>query len=68
MGSMSKLLTLIVGARPNFMKAAPLMHSIRADGRFEARLIHTGQHFDANMSNVFFDQLGLSRPDRYLDS
>lgn len=65
--STKRLLTLVVGARPNFMKAAPLMEAIRKDGLFGARLIHTGQHFDENMSRVFFEQLGLSKPDQYLD-
>jgi UDP-N-acetylglucosamine 2-epimerase (non-hydrolysing) len=60
-------LALIVGARPNFMKAAPLMDAIKKQGRLGARLIHTGQHFDSNMSDVFFQQLGLSEPDLYLD-
>ena len=64
---MKKLLTLVVGARPNFMKAAPLMEAIKKGGRFDARLIHTGQHFDENMSKVFFEQLELPQPDRYLD-
>lgn len=49
------------------MKAAPLMEAIRKGGNFEARLIHTGQHFDANMSRVFFEQLELPQPDQYLD-
>jgi UDP-N-acetylglucosamine 2-epimerase (non-hydrolysing) len=49
------------------MKAAPLMDAIIKYGHFEARLIHTGQHFDENMSDVFFDQLGLPKPDQYLD-
>jgi UDP-N-acetylglucosamine 2-epimerase (non-hydrolysing) len=62
-----KELALIVGARPNFMKAAPLMEAIRAKGRMKARLIHTGQHFDTNMSQVFFEQLNLPEPDLYLD-
>lgn len=60
-------LTLVVGARPNFMKAAPLMDAIRRSRRMEARLVHTGQHFDANMSDVFFKQLGMAEPDVYLD-
>lgn len=64
---MKKLLSLVVGARPNFIKAAPLMKAIRIGGHFEARLIHTGQHFDENMSKVFFEQLDLPQPDRYLD-
>ena len=62
-----KRASLVVGARPNFMKAAPLIEAIRSAGKFEAELIHTGQHFDANMSEVFFSQLGLPEPDLYLD-
>ncbi len=49
------------------MKAAPLIEAVRAKGRLDARLIHTGQHFDANMSQVFFKQLGMPEPDVYLD-
>lgn len=64
---MSKQLALVVGARPNFMKAAPLMAAVQAKGRLTARLIHTGQHFDANMSDVFFTQLQMAEPDLYLD-
>lgn len=55
----------VVGARPNFMKAAPLVHCLRARGH-EASLIHTGQHYDPNMSKVFFDDLGMPEPDEYL--
>jgi UDP-N-acetylglucosamine 2-epimerase (non-hydrolysing) len=62
-----KEVALIVGARPNFMKAAPLMEAIRNAGRMQARLIHTGQHFDANMSQIFFEQLGMAEPDLYMD-
>jgi UDP-N-acetylglucosamine 2-epimerase (non-hydrolysing) len=64
---MKKLLTLVVGARPNFVKAAPLMETLQKGGRFDLRLIHTGQHFDDNMSKVFFEQLGMPQPDEYLD-
>lgn len=49
------------------MKAAPLIEAVRAKGRLVARLVHTGQHFDANMSQVFFSQLGMPEPDIYLD-
>ncbi len=52
----------VVGARPNFMKAAPVMAALRRRGA-EQRLVHTGQHFDARMSGVFFEELGLPRPD-----
>jgi UDP-N-acetylglucosamine 2-epimerase (non-hydrolysing) len=53
----------IVGARPNFMKAAPVMRAINDMKGIEQTLIHTGQHYDANMSDIFFSQLGMKRPD-----
>jgi len=54
----------VAGARPNFMKVAPIIAALAGrDGAFEQRLVHTGQHYDENMSQVFFDQLGLPRPD-----
>jgi len=59
-------LSLIVGARPNFVKAAPLLKALKQRDRFKVRLIHTGQHFDADMSKVFFDQLSMPEPDLYL--
>lgn len=57
------LVHLIAGARPNFMKIAPLLRAIAADGRLQARLIHTGQHFDKDMNDVFFQELGIPTPD-----
>ncbi|GAB5534163.1 MAG: UDP-N-acetylglucosamine 2-epimerase (non-hydrolyzing) [Rubricoccaceae bacterium] len=54
--------THIVGARPNFMKAAPVLAAIDARG-IGQRLVHTGQHYDRNMSEVFFDELGIPKPD-----
>ncbi|WP_050727641.1 non-hydrolyzing UDP-N-acetylglucosamine 2-epimerase [Vulgatibacter incomptus] len=56
----------VVGARPNFMKIAPVMKAIAAAGFAQQRLVHTGQHYDASMSDVFFDDLGLPRPDIFL--
>ncbi len=57
----------VVGARPNFMKIAPLMAEYRKHSdRFEPVLVHTGQHYDDNMSKLFFDQLRLPKPDLYL--
>jgi UDP-N-acetylglucosamine 2-epimerase (non-hydrolysing) len=54
----------VVGARPNFMKIAPLMAEYRKwPERFEPVLVHTGQHYDDNMSRQFFDELDLPRPD-----
>jgi UDP-N-acetylglucosamine 2-epimerase (non-hydrolysing) len=55
----------VVGARPNFMKMAPLVAALRARG-IEQALVHTGQHYDANMSKVFFEDLGLPEPDEHL--
>lgn len=51
----------VVGARPNFMKAAPVMRAL--EGSAEQQLVHTGQHYDPAMSRVFFEELGLPRPD-----
>jgi UDP-N-acetylglucosamine 2-epimerase (non-hydrolysing) len=57
-------LLLVVGARPNFMKVAPILRELHHHGdRFEWILVHTGQHYDAAMSDVFFQELGLPRPD-----
>jgi UDP-N-acetylglucosamine 2-epimerase (non-hydrolysing) len=58
----------VVGARPNFMKIAPLIREMSAAGdAFEQRLVHTGQHYDAEMSDVFFEELGMPRPDINLE-
>jgi UDP-N-acetylglucosamine 2-epimerase (non-hydrolysing) len=54
----------VVGARPNFMKAAPVVRALRQHpARFTSVLVHTGQHYDANMSDVFFTQLDIPAPD-----
>lgn len=53
----------VVGARPNFMKAAPVLHALRKRTAVEQTLVHTGQHYDANMSDVFFSQLEIPTPD-----
>jgi UDP-N-acetylglucosamine 2-epimerase (non-hydrolysing) len=54
---------LVVGARPNFMKIAPIVRELERDPTtFDWRLVHTGQHYDAAMSEVFFEQLGIPRP------
>jgi len=70
-------LLLVAGTRPNFMKVAPVMAAVDAWNtsprdadkivHFEQRLVHTGQHYDAAMSSVFFEELGLRTPDVYLD-
>ncbi|WP_338875068.1 UDP-N-acetylglucosamine 2-epimerase (non-hydrolyzing) [Spirosoma sp. SC4-14] len=60
-----KILT-IVGARPNFMKAAPLHRAFLQQVTVESKIVHTGQHYDARMSDIFFNQLELPNPDYYL--
>jgi len=55
----------VVGARPNFMKMAPLVRCLRERG-IEQQLVHTGQHYDENMSKVFFEELEMPAPDIYL--
>ena len=63
-------ITLIAGARPNFIKIAPLIHAIerhKADGRsIKFRLVHTGQHYDQKMSDTFFKELNIPEPDTNL--
>jgi UDP-GlcNAc3NAcA epimerase len=58
---MSKKIMTVIGARPQFIKAAPLSLAIRECGMQEV-IVHTGQHFDASMSDVFFDELGIPEP------
>lgn len=58
----------VVGARPNFMKIAPVMQAMAQwSGEFEQILLHTGQHYDLQMSRIFFDELELSWPDINLE-
>ena len=59
---MQALVTHVLGARPNFMKAAPVIRAL-GEGGVDQALIHTGQHYDARMSGVFFADLGLPEPD-----
>ncbi|WP_146601609.1 non-hydrolyzing UDP-N-acetylglucosamine 2-epimerase [Novipirellula aureliae] len=62
-----KNLACVVGARPNFMKMAPLLRALNATGKANATLIHTGQHYDKTLSDVFFEQLEIQKPDVSLD-
>jgi len=66
------LIDIIAGARPNFMKIAPIIKAMearrRAGGHLRYRLVHTGQHYDARMSGDFFDQLGIPEPDINLEA
>lgn len=63
---MKKILT-VLGARPQFIKASVVSHAIAQTEQLQEVLVHTGQHFDANMSNVFFKELGMAKPAYALD-
>ena len=57
-----KKLILVAGARPNFMKIAPLMHALKNNGQIQPVLVHTGQHYDVKMSGQFFEELNIPQP------
>src|SRR2546427_12303354 len=57
----------VVGARPNLMKAAHVLRALRERAKVKQTLVHTGQHYDTNMSDVFFQQLGIPAPDLNLE-
>lgn len=58
---------IIAGARPNFMKVAPLIQALSTDRAIRPVLIHTGQHYDHNMSGLFFQDLGIGEPSHHLE-
>ena len=59
--------SLVVGARPNFIKVAPLVRQLESDD-FKVKLIHTGQHWDEKLSNEIFEDLKLREPDIHLET
>jgi UDP-N-acetylglucosamine 2-epimerase (non-hydrolysing) len=61
-----KNIYLVAGARPNFMKIAPIVRALRAHGGLAFKIIHTGQHYDRDMNNVFFEELGIPEPDFFM--
>ena len=61
-----KTIYLVAGARPNFMKIAPIVRALQADGRLAFKIIHTGQHYDRDMNEVFFEELGIPQPDVFM--
>src|SRR6187431_1763004 len=61
---MKKIIS-IVGARPQFIKHAPMQLELQK--KFQAKTIHTGQHYDANMSDIFFKELNIPQPDHLFD-
>jgi UDP-N-acetylglucosamine 2-epimerase (non-hydrolysing) len=66
---MTKTIALVAGARPNFMKIAPIIRALhRSDEGLRYRIIHTGQHYDREMNGVFFEELGIPAPDVCFES
>ena len=57
----------VVGARPNFIKVAPVVRALKGKNVVRQLLVHTGQHYDINMSDIFFTQLGIPSPDINLE-
>jgi len=63
----ARMLYLVAGARPNFMKLAPMVRALdRRSDALAYRIVHTGQHYDREMSDVFFEELGIPKPDHHL--
>jgi UDP-N-acetylglucosamine 2-epimerase (non-hydrolysing) len=60
---MTQEIAVVAGARPNFIKIAPLLHAIEQHSGIQTTLIHTGQHHDKNLSDIFFEQLDIKRPE-----
>jgi len=60
------LVYLVAGARPNFMKIAPIVRALQAQAQLSFKIIHTGQHYDRDMNAVFFDELGIPEPDLFM--
>jgi UDP-N-acetylglucosamine 2-epimerase (non-hydrolysing) len=65
--SVSQEIVCVVGARPNFMKMAPILDALKAHPSIRPFLVHTGQHYDEEMSRIFFTELGLPQPDQDLE-
>jgi len=61
-----KTLYLVAGARPNFMKIAPIVRALSGHGGLGFKIIHTGQHYDVEMNDVFFEELGIPQPDVFM--
>lgn len=63
-----KLIYLVAGARPNFMKIAPIVRALKGHPRLGFKIIHTGQHYDHDMNQVFFEELGIPAPDLFMNA
>jgi UDP-N-acetylglucosamine 2-epimerase (non-hydrolysing) len=60
------LIYLVAGARPNFMKIAPIVRALQGQQALSFKIIHTGQHYDRDMNEVFFEELGIPQPDIFM--
>jgi UDP-N-acetylglucosamine 2-epimerase (non-hydrolysing) len=60
------LIYLVAGARPNFMKIAPIVRALQSQAALSFKIIHTGQHYDREMNDVFFEELGIPQPDVFM--
>ncbi len=67
MPACERTIICVVGARPNYMKVAPIVAALTAEPRFQTALVHTGQHYDPDMNETFFTELGMPRPDVNLE-
>jgi UDP-N-acetylglucosamine 2-epimerase (non-hydrolysing) len=67
MHEMNPVVDLVAGARPNFMKLAPVVRALAAESALEARIVHTGQHYDPSMDRVFFQELSIPAPAVHLE-
>jgi UDP-N-acetylglucosamine 2-epimerase (non-hydrolysing) len=63
-----KIIYLVAGARPNFMKIAPIARALNGHPRLGFKIIHTGQHYDHDMNQIFFDELGIPAPDLFMSA
>ena len=63
---MQKTIYLVAGARPNFMKIAPIIRALQKKNTLAYRIVHTGQHYDREMNDVFFEELGIPAPDIFM--
>ncbi|SFP94877.1 UDP-N-acetylglucosamine 2-epimerase (non-hydrolysing) [Nitrosomonas cryotolerans] len=63
---MKKKIYIVAGARPNFMKIAPIVRALKTNNNLTYKIIHTGQHYDREMNEVFFEELGIPQPDTFM--
>ena len=62
-GKMKNRISFVIGTRPNYIKAFPVYDTLNSTGLYDIEIIHTGQHYDVNVNEIFFNELGMKRPD-----